>query len=65
MHKENMIKRHEMLLMALKLEGKLTDEFLPPEEFQIIQKKPYAEWPGELKEKLAPWTGRWRKAEGA
>lgn len=54
-----------MLLMALKQEGKLTNEFLPPEEFRIIQEKPYSEWPRELQDKLAPWTGKWRNQKNS
>jgi hypothetical protein len=52
--------KHMMLLMALKKDGKLTDKFLPPGEFQIVQTKPYPEWPKKLKEKLAPWTEKWK-----
>ncbi len=61
----NRTTRNMMLLMALKQEGKLTNEFLPPEEFRIIQEKPYSEWPRELQDKLAPWTGKWRNQKNS
>jgi hypothetical protein len=35
--------------------GKMTDEFLPKDQFLIFKTKPFAEWPEELQEKLAPF----------
>lgn len=41
-------------LIGLKTKGLLTDEFLPASEGEIILNKPFAEWPRELQQKMAP-----------
>lgn len=45
-----------LMLQELIRDGKLTDEFLPPEEFMIVKSTPYQEWPQSLKKKLSKWT---------
>ena len=42
------------LLLMLKEKDLLTDEFISEEEGAILLRKPWAEWPQELQEKLAP-----------
>jgi len=41
--------------MALFFNGKMTDEFLPPDQYAIFVEKPFQEWPKELQDKLRPF----------
>ncbi len=50
-------KARAVTAMNLFFAGKLTDEFLPPEEYAIFIAKPFPEWPKELQEKLVPFGG--------
>jgi hypothetical protein len=43
------------LLISLKTQGMLTDEFLPASEGEILLNQPFTEWPPELQEKMAPY----------
>lgn len=43
------------LYLTLRDANKLNDEFLPPEEFLIVQSKAYSDWPAALQTKLAPY----------
>lgn len=43
------------LLINLKTQGMLTDEFLPASEGEILLNQPFTEWPPELQEKMAPY----------
>ena len=50
---------HTKMILAILQDGKLNDEFLPPEEFQIVKTTPYPEWPQAMKDKLARYTEDW------
>lgn len=41
------------LILTLHFNHKLTDDFLPPEQFQIMLTQPFSQWPKELQDKLA------------
>lgn len=50
------------MLLGLSRDHKLNDEFLPPDEFQVVTQQPILEWPPALHQKLAPWCGQWLAA---
>ena len=41
------------LILTLHFNHKLTDDFLPPEQFQMMLTQPFSAWPKELQDKLA------------
>ena len=43
------------MLLIMKTSGALTDEMISHEEGTIILNQPWAEWPPELQQKLAPY----------
>ena len=43
------------VLLGLLLSNKLTDEFIRPEELELLRTKTYPEWPEALQAKLRPF----------
>lgn len=43
------------LIMTLHFNKKLTDDFLPTEQFNQMMTKTFSEWPEELQKKLQPF----------
>lgn len=50
-----MEKARAQVSLALFLNGKMTDEFLPQDQFVTFLDKPFPEWPKELQDKLRPY----------
>ncbi len=48
-------KARATVAFSLFMAGKMTDEFLPPDQYMIFAEKPFPDWPKELQDKLAPF----------
>ena len=45
------------LLLGLLFSGRMTDDFLTPQDLQAIRTQTFPEWPKELQEKLKAFGG--------
>lgn len=45
------------LLLGLVFSGRMTDDFISPEELEAIRTKTFPEWTPELQEKMIPFGG--------
>jgi hypothetical protein len=48
-------KARSQVALAMFLNGKMTDAFIPPDQFKMFLDKTFAEWPKELQDKLRPF----------
>lgn len=50
-----MEKARANVALSLMFSKRLTDEFLPPDQYEMFLEKPFPEWPKELQDKLRPF----------
>lgn len=43
------------VLLNLFFTGKMTDDFISPQELETLRTKPFPEWPKDLQDKLKPF----------